>query len=359
MSSLSGRADSVVTRVMETRLAAPPSHTGYPPSGALVLNDRASRERLEATTLAPAATLAAASAGRAAPEPPDRLRTAFQRDRDRILHSNALRRLARKTQVFIDPENDHFVTRLTHTLQVVQVGRSMAVALGLNEALTEAICLGHDIGHSPFGHTGEDALAGLVDGGWEHSIHSVRVLSVCEPLNLSLETLDGIRAHPWRIDPPPSTPEGQLCRYADRIAYLGHDVLDAIRAGLIGYSDLPSRVRSELGRRHRQWVATMVHGVVDESVASGAVTMAPDVAEAMAELRRFMFDRVYLSDEAKQHREYAARVVRELVVYFDAHPSEVPDSATVGGISRFERAVDYVAGMTDRLALRLHGDLCA
>ena len=150
--------------------------------------------------MAPAATRSSESKGRERPEEPDPLRTAYERDRDRIVHSNAFRRLARKTQVFIDPGNDHFVTRLTHTLQVAQIGRSMAVALGLNEALTEAICLGHDIGHAPFGHTGEDALAEILEGGWVHSDHSVRVLSVIEPLNLTWETRDGIRAHPWRVE---------------------------------------------------------------------------------------------------------------------------------------------------------------
>jgi dGTPase len=157
-------------------------------------------------------------------EPHDEYRTDFERDRDRIIHSKAFRRLKHKTQVFLNPEGDHYVTRLTHTVHVTQVGRAMAVALGLNEPLTEAICLAHDVGHSPFGHTGEDALTPYVEGEWLHSAQGVRVLSVLEPLNLTWEVLDGVRAHSWKIDPPPATPEGDLCRFADRIAYLTHDV---------------------------------------------------------------------------------------------------------------------------------------
>ena len=319
--------------------------------------DRIERERREWSVLAPAASRSFHSRGRQRPEEPDTLRTAFERDRDRIVHSNAIRRLARKTQVFIDPENDHFVTRLTHTLQVAQIGRSMAIALGLNEALTEAICLGHDIGHTPFGHTGEDALAEIVPGGWVHSEHSVRVLSVLEPLNLTWETLDGIRSHPWRINPPPTTPEGWLCRYADRIAYLSHDLIDAMRAGIIGYEDLPFRAQALLGDRHGRWVTAMVHAVVDGSRATGTVTMDPDVAEAMAELRAFMFDRVYLRPEGTAHRLRAIQVVRDLVRYFGANHSELP-YATEDGRSQLQGAVDYVAGMTDRFALRVHAERC-
>ena len=319
--------------------------------------DRHERERRERSELAPIATRSGNSKGREQPEEPDPLRTAFERDRDRIVHSNAIRRLARKTQVFIDPENDHFVTRLTHTIQVAQIGRAMAVALGLNEALTEAICLGHDIGHAPFGHTGEDALAGIVDGGWIHSDHSVRVLSVLEPLNLTWEVLDGIRAHPWRVETPPATPEGLLCRLADRIAYLSHDLIDAMRAGIISYPDLPFRAQALLGDRHGRWVTAMVHGVVDGSTVTGTVTMDPDVAGAMAELRAFMFERVYLRPEASRHRLTAIQIVRDLVQHFEANQGELPDGHE-DDRSGLQRAVDYVAGMTDRFALRVHAERC-
>ena len=319
--------------------------------------DRIERERRERSGLAPAATRSADSRGRERSEAPDPLRTAFERDRDRVVHCNAIRRLARKTQVFIDPENDHFVTRLTHTLQVAQIGRAMATALGLNEALTEAICLGHDIGHAPFGHTGEDALAEIVDGGWVHSDHSVRVLSVLEPLNLTWEVLDGIRAHPWRVETPPATPEGHLCRFADRIAYLSHDLIDAMRADIIRYRDLPFRAQALLGDRHGRWVTAMVHAVVDHSAATGAVSMDPDVAEAMAELRGFMFERVYLRSEASAHRRHAIGVVQDLVRHYEAHPSEIPSTGP-DGRTALEQAVDYVAGMTDRFAFRAHSERC-
>ena len=319
--------------------------------------DRVERERREGSTLAPAATRSAESKGREQPEAPDPLRTAFERDRDRIVHSNAIRRLARKTQVFIDPDNDHFVTRLTHTLQVAQLGRSMAIALGLNEALTEAICLGHDIGHAPFGHTGEDALAKIVKGGWSHSEHSVRILSVLEPLNLTRETLDGIRAHPWRVDPPPATPEGWLCRFADRIAYLSHDLIDAMRAGIIRYRDLPFLAQALLGDRHSRWVTAMVHAVVDRSISAGAVTMDPDIADAMGELRTFMFERVYLRPEGEPHRRRAVKIVHDLVRHYEANPSDISDSSRTHR-PPLERAVDYVAGMTDRFASRTHANRC-
>ncbi len=321
----------------------------------LHLVNRQHREAAEFRRLAPAATKAAESAGREGPEPHDPLRTAYERDRDRIVHSNAFRRLARKTQVFVDPVNDHFVTRLTHTLQVAQIGRSMAVALGLNEALTEAICLGHDIGHPPFGHTGEEALNEIVDGGWIHSDHSVRVLSVVEPLNLTAEVQDGIRSHPWKVREGPLTPEGMLCRYADRIAYLTHDPIDAMRAGIISYQDLPFRAQALLGDQHGRWVTAMVHAVVNGSVSAGQVTMDADVAEAMHDLREFMFRRVYLRAESQGLRRECIKVVQDLVRYFEANPAEI---ARTDPGSILLSAVDYVAGMTDRFAYRVHRERC-
>ena len=317
--------------------------------------ERSERVSLETKLLAPAATKSIDTQGRQKAENPDPLRTAFERDRDRIVHCNALRRLARKSQVFVDPDNDHFVTRLTHTLQVAQIGRAMAAALRVNEALTEAICLGHDIGHAPFGHTGEDALDEILSGGWVHADHSVRVLSVIEPLNLTFETLDGIRAHPWRVKQPPIVPEGWLCRYADRIAYLSHDVVDAIRAGIITRHDLPTCVERVLGDRHGRWVTTMVHAVIDESVRAGKITMVSEVAEAMTELREFMFERVYLSPDRQTPRAAAVSIVQNLVKYYASHPDENP--LHEDGHSVMGKAVDYVAGMTDRYALRAHNEL--
>ncbi|HDH03865.1 MAG TPA: HD domain-containing protein [Actinobacteria bacterium] len=315
--------------------------------------DRTVRENAE-EALAPLATRSTGSGTRATAEPKDAWRTEFERDRDRIIHCKAIRRLAHKTQVFMVPDDDHFVTRLTHTMQVAQIGRSMATSLGLNEALTEAICLGHDVGHSPFGHTGEDALSPYVEGEWLHSVQSVRILSVLEPLNLRQETLDGIRAHSWKIDPPPVTPEGSLCRFADRIAYLAHDIIDATRAEIITYPDLPFRAQALLGDNHSGWVGTMVRAVVEESLIKGQVVMAPEILDVMHELRAFMFERVYLRPENEQSRQWAIRIIRDLVDYFVDHPEEIPTSYKIDDAPVSMQSTDYVAGMTDRFAVRSH-----
>jgi dGTPase len=315
------------------------------------------READEERQLAPVASRAARSRGRALEEPPDPYRTAFERDRDRILHAKAFRRLKHKTQVFLNPEGDHFVTRLTHTLHVAQVGRSIAAALGLNEALTEAICLGHDIGHAPFGHTGEEALTPYVEGEWQHAIHGVRVVSVLEPLNLTWEVLDGIRQSSWKNDPPPATPEGMVCRYADRIAYLAHDVQDAMRAGVLSEHDVPASLREAFGVPGRAWIATMIADVVDASVQAGEVTMGPARLETMNELRTWMFDHVYLRPEAREHSARAVRVIRDLVDHFAAHPARIPTDYRVEEGQDTQAAVDYVAGMSDKYAIRLHDEL--
>ena len=286
------------------------------------------------------------------PEPPDPRRTVFERDRDRILHTKAFRRLKHKTQVFIDPDGDHFVTRLTHTLQVTQIGRSLALYLGLNEPLTEAICLGHDVGHSPFGHIGEDALSPYVPGEWHHAAQSVRVFTLLEPINPTHEVTDGIRSHSWKIDPPPETSEGMVCRFADRIAYLTHDVDDAVRAGVIGYRDLPAAATRLFGAPGSAWINTMIDSVVEESVRSDEVTMAADALEVMNELRDFMFERVYLRGEAAPQRDHAIAVIRGLVDHFIAHPAEVPATYRHPQSDPITAAIDYVSGMTDRFALR-------
>ncbi len=327
------------------------------PDPAFVLRTRQDAERLEDELLSPAATRAAKSRGREQPEPPDRHRTAFERDRDRIIHSKAFRRLKHKTQVFVNPD-DHFVTRLTHTLQVTQIGRSIARYLGLNEPLAEAICLGHDAGHSPFGHIGEEALSAYVDGEWLHSEQSVRIYRVLEPLNLTWETLDGIRAHSWKVEPSPATPEGHVCRYADRIAYLTHDVEDAVRAGIITHAQLPAVASQAFGEPGREWIDAMINAVVDHAVAAGDVAMAPDQLDAMHEIREFMFERVYLRAEVREQAERAIRIIRDLVDHFAAHPDEVP--ATYRSFEDADatiQAIDYVAGMTDRYAQRVHSAL--
>src|SRR3712207_6471204 len=278
--------------------------------GSFRLADRAARERAE-EQLAPAAVRAAQTRGRARPEPEDELRTAFERDRDRILHAKAFRRLKHKTQVFLHPDGDHFVTRLTHTLQVTQVARSLACALSLNETLAEAIALAHDGGHSPFGHIGEDALEPYVPGGWHHAAQGVRIVEVLEDLNLTWEVRDGVRAHSWKIAPPPATREAECVRYADRIGYLSHDALDAARAGVIRAADLPARALAVFGQPGSEMVGAMIAAVVDGSMAGAdAVVMAPEALEAMHELRDFMFARVYASDVAAGQKHVAVDVIR-------------------------------------------------
>jgi dGTPase len=323
----------------------------------LLRRTRELREQQEKQQLARAATLAAESRGRERPEAPDQYRTHFERDRDRILHSKAFRRLKHKTQVFINPEGDHFVTRLTHTIQVTQIGRALAAALGLNEALTEAICLGHDVGHSPFGHAGETALSPYVNGKWRHSEQSVRVFRVLEPLNLTQEVLDGIRAHTWNVEPPPNTPEGYLCRFADRIAYLTHDVDDALRAGVLTEADLPRQALRAFGRPGREWISSMIEAVVDESLRQGRVAMQPELLEVMHDLRRFMFASVYERPEAHAQQRQAVDVIRALVEHFLEHPERIPETYRHREAPVVIQAIDYVSGMTDRYALRLHASL--
>ena len=329
-------------------------------AGPFRLTDRAAREA-EEEGLAPAAVRSAASRGRVVPEPEDRLRTAFERDRDRILHAKAFRRLKHKTQVFLNPDGDHFVTRLTHTLQVMQVARSLARALGLNEGLAEAIALGHDLGHSPFGHIGEEAFDPYVPEGWHHAAQGVRIAEVLEQLNLTWEVRDGIRAHSWKITPPPATREGECVRYADRIAYLSHDAQDAVRAGVLEPSDLPARTRAVFGEPGSQMVGAMIAAVVEGSLSAGneagGVVMAPDALEAMHELRTFMFERVYESPTAVGQKGVAIDVIRRLVDHHLAHPELIPASYRDTAADPVTQVVDYVSGMTDRFALAMHDRL--
>ena len=322
----------------------------------VVRNDRVRREEAEAA-LAPAATRSSASRGRRRAEASDEFRTAFERDRDRVLHSKAFRRLKHKTQVFLNPEGDHYVTRLTHTLQVTQIARAMAAGLGLNEVLAEAIALGHDVGHSPFGHTGEEALAPYLEGGWHHAAQSVRVFEVLEDVNLTWEVRDGIRAHTWKIEPPPATPEGTVVRFADRVAYLSHDALDAMRAGILQADDFPEEARGHLGEPGRQWIDAMIRAVVDHSLESGALSMRPDTLEVMLQLREFMFRRVYLAGHNDVQKKAATTVIRDLVDYHLAHPGEIPATYRDNDADLVTQVIDYVAGSTDRYALSLHDRL--
>ena len=324
---------------------------------AFLLRTREVAERREREDLSPAATLSIDSLGRAVPEEPDPWRTAFERDRDRILHSKAFRRLKHKTQVFMNPEGDHYVTRLTHTLQVTQVGGAIARALSLNGSLTEAICLGHDVGHSPFGHTGEDALSEFVDGEWRHSAQSVRIFEVLEPLNLTFEVLDGIMAHPWKVETPAQTPEGAIVRFADRIAYLAHDALDAIRAGVLRPGDFPESVIDTLGEPGREWIDTIITSVIEASIERDEVAMDDRTLDVMLELRGFMFEQVYLRADVEPQRIRAREIVRNLVEYYDSHPSEIPDTYRHDDADTLTQVIDFVAGMTDRYAISRHDEL--
>ena len=326
-------------------------------ASALHRRDRRAREA-EEERLSPAATRSTASRGRVRPEEPDEFRTAFERDRDRIIHSKAFRRLKHKTQVFLNPEGDHFVTRLTHTMQVTQVARSLAAALTLNEPLAEAIALGHDVGHSPFGHTGEDALSPYFSPeDWHHAAQSVRIYEVLEDANLTWEVRDGIRAHSWKVDPPPATPEAYCVRFADRIAYLAHDALDALRAGTLDREAFPAAILERFGEPGRAWISSMINAVVDESLRTGAVRMDDGTLAVMNQLRDFMFSHVYQSAEQLRQQRRAISVIRDLMDWHLEHPEEIPDSYRQDEASPQTQAADYIAGMTDRFALATHDRL--
>lgn len=317
-------------------------------------------EEIERATLSERAVLSAATKGRDREEEPHPLRTAFQRDRDRIVHSKAFRRLKHKTQVFISPEGDHYRVRLTHTLEVSQIARTAARALRLNEDLTEAIALGHDLGHTPFGHLGEEALTPFLDHPFKHSEQSLRVVEHLENegrgLNLTWEVRDGIVNHTWAM-PQPATLEAQVVRFADRIAYVNHDVDDAIRAGILAPSELPAGVASTLGRSHGERINLLVLDLVEQSWDRDEVALSRTVLTALEELRDFLFDRVYLRDEARAEQQKALALVRSLFAYYLEHPEAVPIEyrTAPGGIPT--RVADYIAGMTDRFALRTYEDL--
>jgi dGTPase len=323
-------------------------------AGALQRRDREAREA-EEERLSPSATRSTATRGRERPEDPDRYRTAFERDRDRMIHSKAFRRLKHKTQVFLNPEGDHFVTRLTHTMQVTQVARALAAALRLNEPLAEAIALGHDVGHSPFGHTGEEALSPyFAPDEWHHAAQSVRILEVLEDQNLTWEVRDGIRAHSWKIVPPPVTPEAFCVRFADRIAYLAHDALDALRAGVLRRADFPPAVVERFGEPGRPWIDAMITAVIDESLRTGAVRMDASTLAVMNALRDFMFAHVYQSAEQLRQQRRAIGVIRDLMDWHLEHPEEIPDTYREHDAPLVVQAADYIAGMTDRYALATH-----
>ena len=312
------------------------------------------------------AARAARSEGRDAPAAPDRLRTEFQRDRDKILHTKSFRRLSHKTQVFIAVEGDHFRTRLTHTLEVAQVARTIARALGLNEDLTEAISLGHDLGHTPFGHAGERALRACiarhrgmasddarVPGLFRHNEQSLRVLEVIEGggrgLNLTAEVCDGIVRHTGKQRA--KTLEGRVVAIADRIAYVNHDIDDAIRAGILKESELPERTHALLGCDHSSRIETLVVNMVETSAHEGDIRLSDDVGAAMNELRTFLFQAVYTAPSVMAQVDKAVHVLSELFEYFVAHIEDVPSEyRAISPNDDVRAATDYVASMTDRYA---------
>ena len=319
------------------------------------LTVRERTEQIEHQVLSERATLASESKGRDRDEEPDPLRTAFQRDRDRIVHSKAFRRLKHKTQVFVAPEGDHYRVRLTHTLEVAQIARTAARALRLNEDLTEAIALGHDLGHTPFGHLGEEALSPFLGRPFRHNEQSLRVVDHLENdgtgLNLTWEVRDGILNHTWSM-PLPATFEGQVARFADRIAYVNHDVDDALRAGVLRADQLPEEAVAVLGDRHGRRINTLVTDLVKQSEGAEEIQLSPPVLEALDRLRDFLFHRVYLRTEARSEQEKAVRLVSALFSYYLEHPEAVP--AEYLGIPGDlpTQIADYIAGMTDRFALR-------
>ena len=313
---------------------------------------REGREEQLDQILAVGATRPAGSGNRAIDEEPDRYRTCFERDRDRILHCTSFRRLSGKTQVFIFPE-DHMRTRLTHALEVAQVATSVARALGLNTALTDAIALGHDCGHGPGGHASEDALDPYVEGGFDHATWGSDVS--LQSLNLCRETLDGIRNHSWSR-PAPSTLEGEVVSWADRIAYVCHDFEDAASAGLVSFEHLPELVRDRCGLSRREQLGAFVNAMIDTARVTGVIGMDGRHSEALAAFRAFNYNSIYMRDASRNQAQRVVGMLRALVEYFATHPELLPDEEIprefAGSPAALRAAVGYVAGMTDRFACR-------
>jgi dGTPase len=326
------------------------------PSGPVAERLQRRTRELEERTLSPLA-VRSYPAVRRVPEPDCGLRTPFQRDRDRIVHCKAFRRLKHKTQVFVAPSGDHYRTRLTHTLEVTGVSRTVARALALNEDLTEAIGLGHDLGHTPFGHVGEDALDRCLKErfgtGFRHYEQSLRVVDSLERdgrgLNLTEPVRDGIVSHSGR-SAEPATLEGKIVRLVDRVAYINHDIDDAVRAGVLAPADLPAEPIAILGESGERRIDRLVHDLVEHSDVAGEIVQGEEVGGAMAALRRFMFDHVYLGPVATREHAKIELVIGSLFSHYCEHPEEIPDSIPEGEVS--VRVTDYIAGMTDRFCIR-------
>jgi len=319
---------------------------------------RIREETRERRYLSPYAALSGSSRGRVYSESQCEVRTVFQRDRDRLLHSKAFRRLMGKTQVFISPAGDHYRTRLTHTLEVAQISRTVARALRLNEALTEAMALGHDLGHTPFGHAGESALDQLLGSGFHHNEQSLRVVDVVERprdhlmgLNLTYEVRDGILCHTGTQ--MPATLEGEVVRICDRIAYINHDIDDAIRAGLLREQDLPTESQRLLGIGRHERIDSMVKDVITNSWEKPEISMSRPVADATNQLREFLFHNIYMTDNARKEKEKIHGLIASLFDFYLANPTErLPLEWRAGREDEDWRLVaDYIAGMTDRYAI--------
>lgn len=322
-------------------------------------------EEKEKKLLSPLATLASNSKGRKTIEKKCSIRTEFQRDRDRIIHSKSFRRLKHKTQVFISPEGDHFRTRLTHTLEVAQIARTLARALNLNEDLVEAISLGHDLGHTPFGHTGEKVLNELHPEGFKHYEQSLRVVDFLESnenrqgLNLTYEVREGIINHSGKR--PSESLEGQIVKFSDRIAYINHDIDDAIRGGIIREKDLPKDCIEILGSTHGIRINNMILDIVKNSLDKDKIIMSPDIDNMTNKLREYMFKNVYYNKKAKSEEGKVEYIIKELYKYYiknvDKMPIEYQKSSFVGKYSVEDRICDYIAGMTDRYVIHVFNDI--
>ena len=314
------------------------------------INGKTVRERIEDREklyLSDFATLSSKTKGRKRYEEPCELRTEFQRDRDRILHSKAFRRLKHKTQVFFSPYDDHFRTRMTHTLEVSQIARTLSRALDLNEDLTEAIALGHDLGHTPFGHSGERVLNELMPNGYRHNEQSVRVVEFIEDLNLTVETIDGILNHSYQC--MPNTIEGQVVRIADKIAYINHDIQDAIRAGIINTDNIPKESVEYFSTTNRIRITKLVNDIVENSYGKDKIIMSEECFNQFVTLRKWMFEHVYNNSPAKLAEDKAQNVIRRLFEFYCEDLTKTYPSSDNTNI--MQTACDYVSGMTDRYVL--------
>jgi len=318
--------------------------------------------------LSPFAAKARNSIGRSVPEEKCTVRTEYQRDRDRIIHSKAFRRLMHKTQVFLAPEGDHFRTRLTHTIEVSQIARTVARALSLNEDLTEAIALGHDLGHTPFGHSGEIVLNEIHDGGFMHNVQSLRVVEILEGksgknqrgLNLTFEVKDGIEHHTGGT--LPTTLEGQIVRISDRIAYINHDIDDALRSGIIAQPDLPKDCIETLGNSHSKRINTLIIDLIQNSGGQNKISLSSECENSMNKLRTFMFENVYYSPKVKKNEDVSMVevIIKKLYNLYYSNPDMLPNElrAMMPDFGLNEIVKDYIAGMTDRYAISSYNDSC-